>query len=268
MGKQNKDKNRSPGLDWIDSMSGKNRDLEERYGVESVSFGGRPGESSQREAFGKMKSYKDDLVEGFRKDYDARRTLEAAAMSGKKKAQDILDSGFKNISDIRNAQNFFEKAAKRHGQGGDFSNPSDYMGLTRSMVNRDRRKFTEDIEGMIADATTRDENGGDSGPKIERWAGGKSYNDFMAGTFGEERADEISRGWVGETAKATSGFSAGAQEGAGVETASPQTDNEAAAQGLLAQTVKNITGLEPVTDYGKLKQGQYVLENLNGIYNV
>lgn len=262
MGKQ-----RSPGLDWIDSMSGKNRDLEERYGVEGVRFS-KMDSSSWAEDTENRKNYTKNMQEGFRNDYDARRTLEAAALSGKKKAKDILDSGFKNISDIRNANNFFEKAAKRHGQGGDFSNPSDYIGLTQSMVERDRRKFTEDIEGMIADATTRDKNDGDSGPEIERWAGGKSYNDFMAGTFGEERADEISRGWVGETAKATSGFSAGAQEGAGVETASPQTDNEAAAQGLLAQTVKNITGLEPVTDYGKLKQGQYVLENLNGIYNV
>lgn len=266
MGKKNKYGN--PAQQWMDSIQGKNRDLEERFGIESVSFGGKPGTSQQRESFADMQSYNERMTDAARNDYDLRRTIEAAAMSGKKKAIDILDRGFNSIEDVRKAQNFSEKAAKRHGQGGSFSDNSDYMGLTRSMVNRDRRKFTEDIEGMIADATTRDENDGDSGPEIERWAGGASYNDFMAGTFGEERADEISRGWVGETTKATSGFSAGAQEGAGVETASPQTDNEAAAQGLLAQTVKNITGLEPVTDYGKLKQGQYVLENLNGIYNV
>ena len=69
--------------------------------------------------------------------------MEASAMSGKKKANKLLDKGFKNIDDVQKWQNFSEKAAKRHGQGGDFSSASDYMGLTQSMVERDRRKQTE-----------------------------------------------------------------------------------------------------------------------------
>ena len=80
-----------------------------------------------------------------------RRTLEAAAMSGKGKAKKILDRGFKNAGDITNAINFSEKAAKRHGQGGDFSSASDYMGLTQSMVERDRRKMIEGLEIPDAD---------------------------------------------------------------------------------------------------------------------
>ena len=149
MGKQ-----RSPGLDWIDSMSGKNRDLEERYGVEGVRFS-KMDSSSWAEDTENRKNYTKNMQEGFRNDYDARRTLEAAALSGKKKAKDILDSGFKNISDIRNAQNFFEKAAKRHGQGGQFSNASDFMGLTQSMVERDRRKFEE----RLSETQLEDEDG-------------------------------------------------------------------------------------------------------------
>ena len=241
-------------------MMGKNRDIEERYGIERVGFGGRPGESGQREAFNDMKSYKDRMVEAFRNDYDARRTLESAAMSGKKKAQDILDSGFKSVSDIRNAQNFFEKAAKRHGQGGAFTNASDFIGLTQSMVERDRRKFTEDIEGMISDATSRDDEEDGGGDDIERVSGG-SYNDFMQGTFGD-RADDISRGWVGETAKATSGFSAGAQDGAGYPTASPVTQDEAAAQDLLASSLRSIASNPEAIAGQKAKQGMYVLDNL------
>ena len=90
------------------------------------------------------------MIEGARNDYDLRRTMEAAAMSGKKKATKLQKKGFKDIDDVRNWQNFSEKAAKRHGQGGDFSSASDYMGLTRSMVERDRQKFSESYRREFA----------------------------------------------------------------------------------------------------------------------
>jgi len=141
MGKKSKYGN--PATQWIDSMKGKNRDLEERFGIDRVSFGGKPGTSQQRESFQDMQSYNERITDAARNDYDLRRTIEAAALSGKKKAQDILDRGFNSIDDVRKAQNFSEKAAKRHGQGGSFSDNSDYMGLTRSMVNRDRRMQNE-----------------------------------------------------------------------------------------------------------------------------
>ena len=83
------------------------------------------------------------MIEGARNDYDLRRTIEAAAMSGKKKAIKLQKKGFKDVGDVRKWQNFSEKAAKRHGQGGDFSSDSDYMGLTKSMVIRDRNKQDE-----------------------------------------------------------------------------------------------------------------------------
>ena len=94
------------------------------------------------------------MINAARNDYDLRRTLEAAAMSGKGKAQKLLDKGFKNAGDITKAMNFSEKAAKRHGQGGDFSSASDYMGLTQSMVERDRAKQTAAYDKQYA---TKDE---------------------------------------------------------------------------------------------------------------
>lgn len=124
---------------WMDSITGKNADLEKRYGVDPVRFS-RSDDPNWAEDVENRNNYTERMTEGFRKDYDARETLQAAANSGKKEAQEILDSGFKSVGDIRNAQNFFEKAAKRHGQGGQFSNASDYMGLTQSMVERDRKK--------------------------------------------------------------------------------------------------------------------------------
>ena len=93
------------------------------------------------------------VMEKARNDYDLRRTLEASAMSGKNKAQKILDGGFNNLGDVANATNFTEKAFARRG-GKNFSSPADYMGLTQSMVERDRRK-----QGELYDSTyaTKDE---------------------------------------------------------------------------------------------------------------
>ena len=155
MGKKNKQLEK--GLQWLNSFNGKNKDLEERLGIDRLSYGGKPGESGQREAFNDMQSYNDRMVDAARNDYDMRRTLEAAAMSGKQQAQDILDKGFNSIGDIRNAQNFSEKAAKRHGQGGDFSSASDYMGLTQSMVERDRNKQMEAIADEYATKSSLEE---------------------------------------------------------------------------------------------------------------
>ena len=131
----------------VDSMLGKNADLEKRYGVEKASFGGRPGSPGWQDAKDSRDNYKERMIEGARNDYDTRRTLEAAALSGKSKATKILDKGFTNVDDVRKAQNFMEKAAVRHGQGGAFDSASDYMGLTQSMVERDRNKQTQAING-------------------------------------------------------------------------------------------------------------------------
>lgn len=120
-------------------LGGYDRELE-RYGVE----GPRHGRTDRGgDGYRSAEDVEKDLIAAARNDYDLRRTVEAAAMSGKKKAIKLQKKGFKSIDDITNWGNFSEKAAKRHGQGGDFSSASDYMGLTRSMVERDRRKQTE-----------------------------------------------------------------------------------------------------------------------------
>ena len=137
------------GMNYSSSKYKGEQKLLERYGVEGQRQGGRAIEMTGKSYRG-SDDVKKDLQKAMANDYDTRRTLEAAAMSGKKKAKKILDSGFKSFSDMENAQNFMEKAAKRHGQGGDFSSTSDYMGLTQSMVERDRRKFTEANDAKYA----------------------------------------------------------------------------------------------------------------------
>ena len=119
------------------------RKMLERYGVE----GYKHGHNGQDERG--AKEVMDDLKHAARNDYDTRRTLEAAAMSGKKKAQKIIDDGFSNIGTVMKSQNFMEKAAERRGVK-NFSSHTDYMGLTQSMVERDRRKQTEGYEKQFA----------------------------------------------------------------------------------------------------------------------
>ena len=163
MGKKNK-----KGGGGIDAtrlaLGGYDREME-RFGIKGVTGGGRALEM-QGLSGGDYRDEKDvekDMVEAARNDYDLRRTLEAASFN-KSKAKKILDKGFKNAGDITNALNFSEKAAKRHGQGGDFSSASDYMGLTQSMVERDRRIFNEDIDARIADAAAN-QTEADAGPE-------------------------------------------------------------------------------------------------------
>ena len=92
---------------WIDSLSGKNRDLEKRFGVSGVKFS-RPGSPTWEEDRKNREDYQKNMIEGARNDYDLRRTIEAAAMSGKKKAIKLQKKGFKDVGDVRKWQNFSE----------------------------------------------------------------------------------------------------------------------------------------------------------------
>jgi len=138
-------KSDGPSIHSRMNLGGYDRELE-RYGVKGPQF----GRSDAGQEYRSARDVEKELIDAARNDPDTRRTLEAAAMSGKGKAQKILDSGFKSIDDVTNASNFMEKAAKRHGQGGDFSSASDYMGLTQSMVERDREKQTQAYEKQFA----------------------------------------------------------------------------------------------------------------------
>ena len=132
-------------------LGGYDRELE-RYGVEGPRFGGRAQEMTGK-SYRSAEDVEKDIINAARNDYDLRRTVEAAALSGKKKAIDLQKNGFNSIDDVTNWGNFSEKAAKRHGQGGDFSSASDYMGLTKSMVQRDRNKQTAAYDETYAKTT-------------------------------------------------------------------------------------------------------------------
>ena len=135
---------------WHLKNTDKARELSERYNEPIRSGAGWKSDSG--EEYGDMvhgEQWHDRIVDKAANDYDLRRTLEAAALSGKGKAQKILDKGFNNIGDVANATNFQEKAFTRRG-GKNFSSITDAMGLTQSMVERDRRKQGEAYDDKYA----------------------------------------------------------------------------------------------------------------------
>ena len=144
-------------------LGGYDREME-RFGVDGMQMGGRASQMSGKE-YRSEKDVEKDLLKAAAGDASFVNALQSAAMSGKGKAKKILDKGIKNIGDLTNANNFLEKAAKRHGQGGSFSSPSDRMGLAYSMAKRDRNKMIEGLE--IPDADDINAVKPDAGPSFD-----------------------------------------------------------------------------------------------------
>ncbi len=87
-----------------------------------------------------------DVAKAARNDYDTRRTIEAAAMAGKGKAEEFAKKGLNSLEDVTKANNMFAKMHERAGNGGDFSSAKDFAALTFGQVKRDRNKLMESIE--------------------------------------------------------------------------------------------------------------------------
>ena len=119
-------------------------DLLDKYDVQGPSFGRGGNEYRSPEDVEK------DLLKAAAGHAGTVNALQSAALSGKKKAQDLIKDGFQSIDDLTNVENFLQKSAKRHGMGGDFSSPSDFVGLSLKMAERDRRKQGEMYDDKYA----------------------------------------------------------------------------------------------------------------------
>ena len=122
----------------------KDKKVLDRYGVEGQRMGGRAVEMTGQ-SYRSADDVSKDLAKAAMNDYDTRRTMEAQAMAGKKKAQKYAENGFKNTKDVMKANNMFERWHKKTGNGGDFSSNSDFAGLTHNSVQRERDKFSRDL---------------------------------------------------------------------------------------------------------------------------
>ena len=151
--------------DYLKAISNdKARKAGERYGIKHSDYGfGRPGEGGVQKK--DPKNYGKDVAAAAMNDYDTRRTIEAAAMSGKKKAQKFAHDGFSNLTDVTKANNMFEKMHDRRGNEGDFSSAKDYAGLTYSMVQRDRNKM---MDSMSANEQQKEAETGAVAPVSDR----------------------------------------------------------------------------------------------------
>ena len=126
--------------------------LKERYGV-SGAQGGKPSNyapgSDQRD----REDVYNDIMAAARNDYDTRRGLEAAGLSGHKKAGKLSKNGFNSIADVQKAQNVLGKLKKEHVGGGGMGGAKNIMGLTDALVQHDRETQTAAYDEKYAKTT-------------------------------------------------------------------------------------------------------------------
>jgi len=133
MGKKNK--NKPSVFEWY-TRSGKIGEALKRYDVDTIHYGHPDGRSNKPNRT--IEDVNKELAGKAMNDYDTRRTIESAALAGEKGAEEFAKKGFKNATDVIDAQDFFKKY---RGTGGSFSSNADYAGLTWKAVNADRDKF-------------------------------------------------------------------------------------------------------------------------------
>ena len=138
MGKKNKGKYNKLG--YFGKQEADKR-MAKQYGIDVSEYGnqGRPGEN-----YNNKKSYDDlkrDISRAAANDYDVRRSLEAAQLSGNKKAQKI--GSISNASEAYAATRFMEKThKKRMANTGNYDGANDQGNVTKYWVNKDRDKLT------------------------------------------------------------------------------------------------------------------------------
>ena len=150
--KRNEKDDQQFGMNYSSSKYEDERKLLDRYGVRGQVIkkaDNRYGDNAYRGS----DEVKKDLQKAMSQDYDTRRTLEAAAMSGDKKAKKLIKKGFKNFQAMEDTQSYFEKQHKKEGGGGQFSSVNDYMNLTQSMVQKDRNAQTAAYDEKYAKTT-------------------------------------------------------------------------------------------------------------------
>ena len=152
MGKKNKKKDKFKASPFDYMEGGRVKKLGDRYGVDSSDYNinmGRPS-GGGRTYKGDRDDYDKAVASAAMRDYDTRRTMEAAAMSGNKKAAKFAEKGFKNVGKVVAGNELLEKFHKKHQGGGQYSSASDFAGLTHKMVQKDRDEQTAGYDKQYA----------------------------------------------------------------------------------------------------------------------
>lgn len=130
------------------------KDLMKRYNLDERDYTSEGAIASGR-VTGK-KSYKElnkELMYRASNDYDARRAMEAAAMSGDKEAKKFAKKGIKDPSDLIDRNNLMRDFHKDMGNGGSFSSASDYAGVSYGKVKEERDAQTAAYDERYAKTT-------------------------------------------------------------------------------------------------------------------
>ena len=131
-------------------LNKKERKAAERYGINPSGYAfNRPGGGGIQKK--DPRQFSSDVAKAAMNDYDTRRTMEAAAMSGHKKAEKYAKNGFQSLEDVTKANNIMRKMHGKAGNGGDFSSASDFAGLTFNQVNKDRNNMMSGIDDRFSD---------------------------------------------------------------------------------------------------------------------
>jgi hypothetical protein len=149
-------------------------ELKERYNVRGAQ-GGKPdnyGPGSERRD---EQDVYNDILAASRNDYDTRRSIEAAAMSGNKKAKKLNEGGFNTLHDVAKAQNVLAKLKKKHVGGGGMGGAKNIMGLTDALVSRDRERLVDELK-------SGSNIGSGSGPELEPAA--PQASDYLTDSYG------------------------------------------------------------------------------------
>jgi len=132
-------------------------DLMDRYGVEGTKSV-KPSARNLPEDFRTVDDVKSDLQEAMMNDYDTRRTLEAAALSGNpdedawaKDAKNFAENGIRaKAKDFVGAWNTMKTLKKEFVGGGGMRGAKNEAGLTYALVNHDRDVLNQSIDDRIA----------------------------------------------------------------------------------------------------------------------
>ena len=89
------------------------------------------------------KGYNQAIADAMANDYDTRRAMEAARLSGDYDGP----SGISNMGEAYKVNNFMKDTHEANG-GGRFSSANDYAGVANHYVDKDRDNVMSDIEGI------------------------------------------------------------------------------------------------------------------------
>ena len=151
MGKDNKKKDAKADMRWRTGMlNSKEREAMERYGLSTSNYGWDKSDNPGRYSGGDYDDMRQDFLRAASNDYDTRRGIEAMAMSGNEKAENIAKSGMSTVQNVMLANKLQKKEHKKAGNGGNFSSASDFAGTSYRSVQADRNNFIKDNDAKYA----------------------------------------------------------------------------------------------------------------------